>query len=85
MDYVDTHKHWSGDFIYRRMSRYVKADKAIGIESFFWSSEGPIAGIGKPHGHWITDKWGDSTPYHKDEFYWYGEEISEGDWYLRNK
>ncbi|HZZ28448.1 MAG TPA: hypothetical protein VFE46_10645 [Pirellulales bacterium] len=84
-DYADTYKHWSGDFIYRRTSHFHKGDSTFLNESYFWSSEGPMAGTGKPHGHWITEKLGDNTPYHKDEFYWYGEEISEGQWYMRNK
>jgi hypothetical protein len=85
MDFHDTYKHWSGEFIYRRMSKFYDADKSVGSHSLFWRTQGPMAGTGKPHGHWITNKFGDDNPYHKDEFYWYGEEVSEGNWHLRNK
>jgi hypothetical protein len=37
----------------------------------------------KKHGKWIY--WSAGLRDREEKFYWYGEEISEGDWYLRNK
>jgi hypothetical protein len=45
--------------------------------------EGPCSASGKPHGKWKQIIW---VPFsHNELYYWYGEEISEGEWHLRNK
>jgi hypothetical protein len=61
---------------------------------------GGFTETGKQHGHWHSSVIGDDNPaylrigyeedgipgwYHKDVWYWYGEEITEGEWHLRNK
>lgn len=46
------------------------------------SAEGDFSESGKQHGQWtyVDDDWKVTHTW-----YWYGEEITEGEWYLRNK
>jgi hypothetical protein len=47
------------------------------------SMEGPVSESGKKHGEWETVL---LNPFSKTkEYYWYGEKVTEGEWYLRNK
>ena len=48
--------------------------------------EGPMSEGGKPHGHWKVGIFDLETREFKNlhRWYWYGEEISEGTWHLRN-
>lgn len=47
------------------------------------SMDGAFAGEGKPRQHGKWDYWfGDNMTH---VWYWYGEEISEGEWHLRNR
>lgn len=54
-------------------------DRTIWSKDFMHS--GPMAGNTKPHGEWDIR---DDLKFSK-RWYWYGEEISEGEWHLRNK
>jgi len=50
-----------------------------------WSAEGPMAGDPrKLHGHWRYVIWKPKLQ-HDDNWFWYGEEISQGEWELRNR
>lgn len=73
--YIDTYKRWGDEFAYRRITF-----KDGGF------CHGPMKGEGHPkqHGKWTClGKWfRDGLEY---TFYWYGEEVSEGEWNLRNK
>ncbi len=52
-----------------------------GWESTF---EGPTSSdSGKPHGRWHFLS--HSPLYSEDTWYWYGEEVTEGEWQLRNR
>ena len=79
--YRDTHKRWSGRITYRvlTMCTGTSFKERLTPDSF----EGPLSPSGKPHGHWVQTTW---SPYQRtDEWYWYGEKITEGEWHLRNK
>jgi DNA-directed RNA polymerase subunit RPC12/RpoP len=48
----------------------------------FWSAEGGYSDTGKLHGRWVSTY--RKPKFHQDEeWYWYGEKISEGEWHLR--
>ena len=49
-----------------------------------WEAGGPMSESGKPHGHWTTTLWEPRLNW-TDQWYWYGEEVSEGQWHLRNR
>jgi hypothetical protein len=46
-------------------------------------AHGPMTETGKLHGQWTYSTLG--TIGLKTRWYWYGEEITEGEWHLRNK
>lgn len=48
-----------------------------------WSSEGPMVPSVKPHGHWKTTTWNPFDVQH--QWYWYGDEVSEGEFVLRER
>ncbi len=76
--YRDTYFRWRKTTSYREM-RY-REDDSSGLDD---THKGPRSESGKPHGQWHSVSW---DPFHsEDEWYWYGEEISEGEWHLRNK
>ena len=75
--YQDSYWRWSGKHFYRFYESYDSKGKRI------YSSHGPMAGNGRLHGEWIGIEWHDSNITH--EWYWYGEEITEGEWHLRNR
>jgi hypothetical protein len=52
-------------------------------DGFYWTS-GPLSASGKPHGEWKNLGIGVGA-FKSREWYWYGEEITEGEWHLRNK
>ena len=48
-------------------------------------ASGGMAGEGKPHGRWVEYSFGKGLSFeHRVVFYWYGEEIAEGKWHLRD-
>jgi len=78
---------------YRRLSKrpyYRKMNLRKPGEFLTWYiSQGPMTDTGKPHGKWSwTNLDWDAKPFESKQgikFYWYGEELSEGNWHLRNK
>ena len=82
--YTDTYKVWGGQHIYRDLYAFETpeaADKWLGMP--IRSARGPIAGTGRFHGKWSYTYW---KPFRVEtKFFWYGEEISEGEWHLRNQ
>lgn len=83
-EYTDTYRRWGHQHVYRRIEKYEedqmdKEFKGLGI----WTARGPIAGTGKLHGKWEYIVWKPKI-HMETTFYWYGEEISEGEWHLRN-
>jgi hypothetical protein len=96
VQYIDTHHRWSQNLIRRKMGFYNTAEAAkqdtLGYKEEF-SLAGPMAGTGKPHGQWSwtlglehrSDAYKSHQPTEKTNFYWYGDEISEGEWHLRNR
>lgn len=50
----------------------------------FWTAEGPMSDSGRMHGKWTF--WNlRNDARTQPKWYWYGEEITEGEWHLRNK
>ena len=75
------------------MRIYVKRWRSNGL--VFWKSvsagtfpemakvEGTYSESGKKHGEWTTTVY---SPFKQtEEYFWYGEQITEGEWHLRNK
>ncbi len=46
-------------------------------------TRGPIAGTGRKHGKWTFYNRKSSHLFY--QFYWYGDEVSEGEWHRLNK
>jgi len=69
--FVDTHMRSGDRHVYRMM-----LPQGGGL------IRGPMSGSGKPHGEW-TDWFPGERVQHK--WYWYGEEITEGEWHIRKK
>ena len=87
--YTDTYKVWGEQHIYRDVDAFETPEAAnkwliFPRESFpILSARGPIAGTGKFHERWSYTYW---KPFRiETKFFWYGEEISEGEWHLRNQ
>lgn len=85
LNYFDTCKRWSGEITYRKMHAY-EGDNVEILMTL--SMQGPMSASGKPHGHWkqlsgTPSDW--STYKTENKWFWYGEEISEGEWHTRNK
>ena len=73
-EYLDTYKRSNSKDVQERSVSFKNGDSARG--SFVNETEM------KKHGRWIYV----GADYHVEyEYYWYGEEISEGEWFLRNK
>jgi hypothetical protein len=69
---VTSFTRWGGTPIYRDVHLSGRTDT--------WM-HGPVSQTGKAHGKW-TSRIGASWKY---VWYWYGEQVSEGEWHLRNK
>lgn len=90
-DYVDRYHRWTG----RHLERTVDIYSVVGYEHDAngvlkpklerrITESGPMSSSGKPHGRWQRIRWRpdfDISTVH----YWYGEEVPEGTWMLRNK
>lgn len=82
---INTHKFWAfPSLIYQWIS--------IRGEYLNMTAEGPCATRKgsyqtERHGMWNFSSWGQSTNYFKQEYrwYWYGDEITEGEWISRKK
>jgi hypothetical protein len=57
----------------------------VGEYPHAYLAEGALTESSKRHGPWKTTDWPEGGHLHvSDEWYWYGEEITEGEWHLRN-
>ena len=74
-EFRDTRNRWTGRIQHRSICTYQDGK----LESMF---DGPMTESGKPHGEWSII--GGSVPPFSKKYYWYGEEISEGEWASRN-
>ena len=79
VNYIDTYHRWTGRHIYRYISAYETGDST----KLSWTADGQLAGTGKLHGKWDYTYWSPNFTHHV-QFYWYGEEVTEGEWHLRN-
>lgn len=92
-DWLVTDKRWrSAGWLFEKRAE-VFGD---GIKSFRWR----YSESGKLHGHCYASIWGgdeedwyykgqgferDELGWVRNEWYWYGDRISEGEWHLRNR
>ncbi|MEM7559645.1 MAG: hypothetical protein AAF394_11030 [Planctomycetota bacterium] len=89
--YVDYYNRWTGNCVYRVVTVYetIAAAEADEILETYQTSEGPLSSSGRPHGRWKhllhSNHDVGRMPRLWDEYYWYGEEVTEGDWHLRNR
>ena len=84
--YTDTYHRWSHRLVHRSLSCYpAKFESESDSPRLFRAtySRGPMARAGVLHGHWVTTCCDPSMVRHA--WYWYGEEISEGEWHLQNR
>lgn len=70
---VDTVLRWGDRHIYRE----------VWTSGTTGSSQGPMIRDGVQHGHWTHT--GFSPYYSLDLWYWYGQEVSEGEWHRLNR
>jgi hypothetical protein len=75
VQYIDW-RTWPGDSIYYRHFWIHDPNRATVYR------EGPMSASNKPHGQW-TEKDLDAHPPERLRWYWYGEEITEGEWHIR--
>jgi hypothetical protein len=85
-EYHDTFSRWTRKHLHRRVEAFSSTDRDY--EDRIYDANGPVGQSGKPHGRWSY--YYDADHVHPAErfqtkFYWYGEEISEGEWHLRNR
>ena len=83
--YIDTYRRWGRRLVYREL-RVIPAGETLLSSCFKFEhcSEGPMSESGKPHGAWTYEERRDGYKM-THLWFWYGEEITEGDWHLRNK
>jgi len=74
--YHDARWRWSDEIYWRELTVW----NAAGNERY--TSRGPMTASNKPHGHWTGFLWSDFKT--QNHWYWYGDEITEGEWHLRN-
>ena len=80
-EYRDRYRRWGRRLVYRWVASYDG-----NTTEDYWAafhSQGRMSASGRPHGPWQMNCY--NPPYAKDVWFWYGEEISEGEWHLRNK
>jgi hypothetical protein len=95
--YYDTYSRWSQNHLKRH---YTIRGYPVDGDKRFLDSEGkttlltaggPMIGTlgdSKPHGKWDYYLYDDRIPIlerSSSAFYWYGEEVTEGEWHLRNR
>jgi hypothetical protein len=78
--YWDRRWRWS-EAIYWRRPEVRTRDEGRGFLGTLESREGPMTASGKPHGQWTIVSHSDwrSTLC----WFWYGEQVSEGEWRRR--
>ena len=86
---ITTHEFWSGKPIYGESYEYEKGTDLKQVPEYPMAggkirvhAEGPMPKTHEMHGKW-TFRW-PGTLESETVFYWYGEEVSEGDWHLYN-
>jgi hypothetical protein len=82
-EFRDYRWRWSGSIYWRDIAGYRKTKFLPD-----WDTKGPMTATNRPHGHWITQTgiFGEPNEFKIiNIWYWYGEEISEGEWHLRTK
>ncbi|GAB5404575.1 MAG: hypothetical protein Aurels2KO_28060 [Aureliella sp.] len=79
-------QHWkSGDTTYRDTYRFWTAGISHRhVSGDGWFANGPMTESGKPHGQWET-LYFEPELDSESRFYWYGEEVTEGEFHLREK
>jgi len=87
--YLDRYNRWTGNHLFRTLIEYDSPEHAQSLSWMHrrWTYDGPMAGTGKPHGHWTMTHYNNSgfPIAFADQFYWYGDKITEGEWHLRNR
>lgn len=84
-EYSDTYTRWSHRHVHRDVSVWDGPEPpATTLGEHMWDARGPMAGTGKMHGEWTYTTWCPDFE-RKTRFFWYGDEISEGEWHLRNR
>jgi hypothetical protein len=76
--YHDTYTRFDSHITFRDLTTY-DADGHL-----LRSSRGPMTASNKPHGEWKVVMWQPDCSIGR-EWYWYGEEVSEGEWHLRDR
>jgi hypothetical protein len=78
--YKDTYRRWGRVLIYKEYSFFEPGE----FGAFAWA-EGPVS-RGNIHGEWKWFEQDGSGGYEeRGKWYWYGDEITEGEWHLRNR
>jgi hypothetical protein len=76
--YHDRFERGTNRVVYRRFAHL--GHKGM-FEGDARSAEGPMSEGGRVHGHWVQTTW---EPYSQTHvWYWYGEEVGEGGFHLR--
>lgn len=81
-EYTDYYHGLTGTHYYR------KVQSPFTSSSSGFKSEGPISPFSSnPHGSWETASWdtGFKNIQTQQEWYWYGDKVSESEWHSRNK
>jgi len=76
--YVDRYSRWSNVIQHREVTQHTETLEPIS------RATGPMSASGQPHGKWKISLYG-SSYLEKTQFYWYGDEVSEGEWETRSK
>jgi hypothetical protein len=76
---------WTVGTTYSRFNAIPLRQSFIRLEPFGFSG-GPLSESGKKHGHWTAiGMRNEIEQLPSNRWFWYGEEITEGEWHLRNK
>lgn len=82
-EFKDDRRNWDGSLVYRTVWKYGK-DHTVSS----WS-HGPMTATNKLHGEWKTvffDHLDANDLYpDKKQWFWYGDEVSEGKWHELNR
>lgn len=81
--YHDLRWRWDDTIYWRKIDGHAKGSILPN-----WDSKGPMTATNRPHSHWVV-RFGLGLSDKPESFrveqkwYWFGDEISEGEWYLR--
>jgi len=86
--YIDRYRRWDDSIVHREIRFY----PAGSFYDWPWptiETYGPMTRSGKRHGHWVIRRYDEKDVLLLrevvDEWFWYGEPVSEGEWHLRNR